>query len=98
MKTEKQRNRETEKRKKIRKTGKQGNRRTKWTKANKMGICQLGTMAPPLPPPLFKSVRSDEYAWNAIFSKSTWYGDLKSDVYTIYKRYIGYAGGYMDDI
>ena len=50
------------------------------------------------PPPLFKSVRSDEYAWNAIFSKSTWYGDLKSDVYTIYRRYIGYAGGYMDDI
>ena len=51
-----------------------------------------------IPPPLFKSVRSDEYAWNAIFSKSTWYGDLKSDVYTIYRRYIGYAGGYMDDI
>ena len=50
------------------------------------------------PPPLFKSVRSDEYAWNAIFSKNTWYGDLKNDVYTIYRRYIGSDGGYMDDI
>ena len=49
-------------------------------------------------PPLFKSVRFPGYAWNAIFSKSTWYGDLKSDVYTIYRKYIGYAGGYMDDI
>ena len=50
------------------------------------------------PPPLFKSVRFPGYAWNAIFSKNTWYGDLKSNVYTIYRRYIGYDGGYMDDI
>ena len=55
-----------------------------------MGIWLLETMAPS---PLFKSVRFPRYAWNAIFLKNTRYGDVKSDVYTTYRRCIGYGGG-----
>ena len=37
------------------------------------------------PPPPFKSVRFPGFAWNAIFLKSSWYGEIKSDVYMIFR-------------